>query len=83
MRPASRGTGCRGIEARVVEPLADVAPGRDQDPLLGVGNLLQTPHDRAALLHAHAAAQEEHVAREPAEPLGKTLGVVLARNAER
>ena len=77
--PCDRHREEQGVKAGVVEPFADIAPRRDQNPLLGVGDLFEPPHDRAALLHAHAAAKEEHVPREPAESLGKTLGVVLAR----
>ena len=41
MRPASRGT---GVSRRASSnPITDIAPRRDQDPLLCVGNLSQTP----------------------------------------
>jgi hypothetical protein len=50
--PCNRHCKKKGIEAGIIEPLAEVASGRDYDTFLGLGNCCEPRGDVAALLLA-------------------------------
>ena len=52
------------VEPRVVEALADVAPGREQESFLVVRDRRELAASRAPRLGAHAALQHDEMARE-------------------
>jgi hypothetical protein len=49
----------KGIETGIIETLAEIAPGRDNDALLGLGNRRKTRGDVAALLLAFTPTTPE------------------------
>ena len=65
----------KGIETGIIETLAEIAPGRDNDAFLGLGNRGETRGDVAALLLALPTAQHDHMPRETLEALCKDLQV--------
>jgi len=67
--PCNRHSKKKGIEAGIVETLAEVASGRDYDTLLDLGNCREPRGYIAALLLALPTAQYDHM---PCETL-KTL----------
>jgi len=64
------------VEPRIVEALADVAPGREHEALLAVGNVRQVfPH--ASLLEGtHSTLQDDEMAREPLQPRGQGVQMI-------
>ncbi len=48
----------KGIETGIIEPLAEIAPGRDNDTFLGLGNRGEMRGDVAALLPTYPAPEK-------------------------
>ncbi len=55
------------VEAGIVETLADVPASREQNALFGLGNVLETLHDLAALLYPHASPENKNAPGEAGE----------------
>jgi len=67
--PSNRHGEKKGIEAGIIETLAEVASGRDDDAFLGLGNCCEPRGDVAALLLTLPPAQYNHVPRETLKAL--------------
>ncbi len=66
------------VQPCVVEALAEIASGRDQDAFFGLGDCREPRRDIAALLLALAAAQDDHMFCETREASGERFEVVGA-----
>src|SRR6478735_10345982 len=73
--PCNRHGKKKGIEAGIIEPLAEVASGRDYDTFLALGNCCEPRGAVAALLLALPTAQYDHMPRETLETLCNGLQV--------
>ena len=69
----------KGIEAGIIETLAEVTSGRDDDAFLGLGNCCEPGGDVAALLLALPTAQYDHMSSETLKSLcdGLQMGGAL------
>ena len=65
------------IQPRVVEALADVASGREDEALLTLRNPGEPLLHGAPLLGAHAASQDDEMSREALQPARQEVQVVL------
>ena len=70
------------VEPRVIEPLADIAAGGQDQPLLGGGDRGESPRGIATLLRAHAAMQHDEMAGKPLQLVGEIPEMVLPLREE-
>src|SRR5208282_4248816 len=80
--PGNRQREEKCVEPRVVEALADVAPGRKHEPFLALRNRCELVLDSAPRPGGHATLEHDKMAGEFLEPGGEVVEVIFPLSKE-